>query len=225
MLCAERLIQLSFPMSVESPVPPAIRPLEVTPRYQIRNGGDANVYRLAFDNHSNTHVDAPAHVVEGGLCIEDFTWRDLIYLHPAIIDLSLPDEAVVQPEDLAPHLPVLREADILLVRFGYGRVRREQPERYINRCPGFGVAAAEYLRAHLPALRAIGLDVPSLACIAHLSETMGAHHVLLQGAERRFLIIEDMDLEADLGGLVQVLVVPWLVTGVDSVPCAVLGLL
>ena len=73
--------------------------------------------------------------------------------------------------------------------------------------------------------RAIGMDVPSAACIAHLTETMACHNELLGGRGRRFLIVEDMDLEKDLGGLVEVRLWPWLVHDMDSGPCAAVGII
>ncbi len=222
---ARRMILLSFPMSPDSPVPPAIMPMQITPRYQVSSGDDANVYRVSFDNHSNTHVDAPAHVVEGGLRIMEFTLADFVFMRPVVLDLSLPDATIIAPEHLRPHRERLREADILLLRLGYGPVRQREPQRYLARCPGFGVAGAEYLRQELPGLRAVGMDVPSFACIEHLAQTMQAHNVVLEGTGRRFLLIEDMDLDKDLSALSQVLLVPWLMDGVDSTPCTVLGMI
>jgi hypothetical protein len=48
---------------------------------------------------------------------------------------------------------------------------------------------------------------------------------LLGGAGRRFLIVEDMDLDHDLKGLVEVRLNPWLVRGMDSGPCSIVGVL
>jgi len=225
MLDAQRIILLSFPMSPASPVPPAIMPMQITPRYQLAAGDDANVYRVSFDNHSNTHVDAPAHVVKDGLCIAEFTFADFVFVRPVVLDLPLPDATIIEPEHLEPHLARLRDADILLLRLGYGPVRRREPKRYLAKCPGFGKAGAEYLRQELPHLRAVGMDVPSFVCIEYLAQTMAAHHVVLEGRGRRFLLIEDMDLDKDLSDLSQVLLVPWLIAGVDSAPCTVLGVL
>ena len=69
------------------------------------------------------------------------------------------------------------------------------------------------------------MDVPSVACIAALEQTMAAHHELLAGPGRRFLIIEDMHLEHDLTSLRQVRLCPWRVRGMDSGPCSVIGTL
>ena len=91
--------------------------------------------------------------------------------------------------------------------------------------PGFGVESARWLRQTCPNLRAMGLDVPSVAVIAYLESTMPAHNELLAGEGRRFLIIEEMNLDQDLTELVEVRLNPWLVQGMDSGPCSIVGVL
>lgn len=71
----------------------------------------------------------------------------------------------------------------------------------------------------------MGMDVPSVACIAYLDETMACHNELLGGEGRRFLIIEDMKLDQDLAGQCEVRMSPWLVQGMDSGPCSIVGVL
>jgi len=88
-----------------------------------------------------------------------------------VIDLNLNDCQVVQPVDLARFMPEAKEADLLLCRFGYGKIRKTDPARYSAKCPGFGVASAQYTLEQLPNLRALGMDVPSLACIEHLDQS------------------------------------------------------
>jgi arylformamidase len=219
---AVEILSLGYPITLHDPNPPAIPPPEITPLYSVAADG-ANVFILKIALHSGTHVDAPAHVVEGGVRITEFSPAELIFTHPVVVDLKLDDDQIVAPEHLRPAIEAGREADLLLLRFGYGPARRGEPQRYRERCPGLGVPGAEYLRAGLPQLRALGMDVPSLACIAHLEQTMSAHNVLLDGEGRRFLIIEDMNLEQELGGLQRVILAPWQVAGVDSTPCTVIG--
>ena len=54
---------------------------------------------------------------------------------------------------------------------------------------------------------------------------MPAHNELLAGDGRRFLIVEEMSLDHDLGRLVEVRINPWLVQGMDSGPCSIVGVL
>ena len=219
----EQYIFLSYAISVDAPNPPAIPAVEITPLYSLAKGDKANVSVLRLANHTGTHVDAPAHVISGGLKISQFAPSELLFERPMVIDLRLSDGKIVQPADLEPHIHRVKDADLLLFRFGYGAVRRNQPARYSGKCPGFGIASAEFLRANLPNLRAMGMDVPSLACIEHLDETMAAHNVLLDGAGRRFLIIEDMNLDRDLSGLSAIWTMPWLIAEIDSAPCTVVA--
>lgn len=213
---------LSFPLNINDPRPPAIPAPELSPLLTIEKDGAA-VQILRVASHTGTHVDAPRHVVSDGLSLSAFTPDEFLFTKPAVVNLSMDDTGIVTPEDLSPWKPVIRDADIILCRFGRGDIRRTDPVRFSTRCPGFGTAAATWLREKCRPLRAIGMDVPSLACIASLEETMAAHEILLGGAGRRFLVIEDMNLAPDLTGLYAIRICPWLVTDMDSGPCSVIG--
>jgi kynurenine formamidase len=188
------MIWLSFPLDVNGPRPPAIPAPSLEPLYTIEKDG-ATVQILRVASHTGTHVDAPAHVIAGGLALADFRPEEFVFTRPAVMDLTLPLEAVLMPEQMEPFLPAAKQADMLLVRFGLGALRRDDPARFCTACPGFGVEAARSLRQQCPRLRCLGLDAPSLACIAQLERTMASHNELLGGPGRRFLVVEDMDLD------------------------------
>lgn len=218
-----KLVWLSYPLGINDPRPPAIPAPEITNLYTVdADGAAVQIIRVA--SHTGTHIDTPAHVIKGGVEITEYSPEEFVFTEPVIIDLRIPDAGIVQPYDLAPFLETLRSADIALFRFGYGRIRRDDPQRFSLRSPGFGVESAQWLRDNLPNLRAVGMDVPSLACIAYLDATMAAHNMLLEGAGCRFLVIEDMRLDDDLSNLAEVRINPWLVTGMDSGPCSVVGI-
>jgi kynurenine formamidase len=216
---------LGYPITIDSPNPPAIPAVEISPLYRLAQSDTADVSLIKLASHTGTHLDVPAHVVEGGFTLSEFGPEEFVFDKPVVLDFQLGDCELVEPRHLEPILDPARDADLLLCRFGYGPVRRTDPARYSSKCPGFGVASAEYLLENLPNLRAIGMDVPSLACIEHLDETMAAHNALLGGEGRRFLVIEDMNLEHDLTNLTSVWVAPLLVAGLDGAPCTVIGIL
>ncbi len=217
---SKEYVFLSFPLSKQTPTPPAIPRVELTPFLTIEKD-DANVTMMRFTSHTGTHLDVPQHVVKDGYSLSDFTAGDFVYSHPVVIDLPMEDTAVVQPEDLEPFVEAGQEADLLIFRFGYGVVRAEEPERYTTKSPGFGIESARFLLESFPKMRALGMDVPSLACIEFLDETMSAHNVLLEGKDRRFIVVEDMKLDQDLSSLSQVIVSPLRVEGIDGCPCTV----
>jgi kynurenine formamidase len=87
------------------------------------------------------------------------------------------------------------------------------------------VHGASYLAGHFPRLRAIGLDTISLASMQHLEEGLEAHRILFRGDGRRFLIIEDMNLDFDLSQLRRVIALPLFIEGIDSSLCTVMGVI
>jgi arylformamidase len=217
-----RYIWLSFPLDINGPRPPAIPAPKLKPLYTVEKD-DASVQILEVASHTGTHVDAPQHVSEMGLSILEFSPEEFIFTKPVVIDLQLGDTEIVKAQHLQDYKTQLVKADLALFRFGCGQIRRTDPKRFSTQCPGFGVESARWLRENCPKLRAAGMDVPSLACIASLDKTMASHNELLEGKGRRFLVIEDMNLEADLTGLCEVRINPWLVKGMDSGPCSIIG--
>ncbi len=217
-----KYLQLSHPLGLTDPRPPAIPAPQLSDLYTVAADG-ANVQILRLASHTGTHLDSPRHVIDDGVRITEYRPEELIFTRIEVVDLQLADAENVQPIHLEPHAPGLQRADLALFRFGYAHVRREDPDRFSLRCPGFCVESARWLRETCPQLRAMGMDVPSVSTIAHLEETMAAHNELLSGEGRRFLIIEDMKLDENLQDLSEVRVSPWLVLGMDSGPCTILG--
>jgi len=216
-------VLLSYPLGMADPRPPAIPAPSLETFMSIRAGDGANGQILKVANHTGTHVDAPAHVIDGGATIHDFPLSELIYTRIVFIPLQKPDSGIVMPEDLRPFQNPLSTAEMALFDFGFGPVRRSDPRRYSLNSPGFGVLAAEWIRDHCPNLRALGMDVPSFSVIALIDETMEAHGVVLGQRNRRIILIEDMKLEHAPRDLREVRVNPWLVEGMDSAPCTVIG--
>jgi arylformamidase len=214
---------LSHPLSTDTPTPPAIPRIELSPLLSLDRGDSANVTFLKMATHTGTHVDAPSHVVPGGTTLSDFRADELVFERPTIFDLPLGDGILVMPSHLKDATRGHSEADLVIFRFGYGKVRASDPSRFSAQCPGFGVESAEFLLSEFPRMRALGMDVPSLSCIRYLDTTMKAHDVLLGGKGRRFIVIEDMHLDQDLGGLEQVIVAPLRLRGSDGGPATILG--
>ncbi len=222
---ASHCVFLSYPLSPQTPTPPAIPRIELAPFMSLERGDDANVTLVKVMTHTGTHVDAPRHVVSDGLSVSDFRPEELVFRRPRVFDLPLRDDTLVMPSDLEGCADRGEDADLVLFRFGYGAVRASDPERYARHCPGFGIESARFLLRSFPRMRALGMDVPSLACVSFLERTMRAHNVLLEGASRRFWVIEDMDLGGNLERLATVIVAPWWIAGADGGPATILGFL
>jgi arylformamidase len=217
-------VELSYRLSANAPLPPGVPRMQVQHHYSIERGDVSNLFVLQLSNHSGTHIDAPWHFVASGLRICDFRLEEFVFERPLCIDVALGDGQLLEPAHFAPHAESLGQADLLLVRTGYSCVRRDSPERYALHSPGMSVRGASYLVEHFSGLRAIGLDTISLAAMQQLEEGLEAHRILFRGEGRRFLIIEDMNLDFDLSQLRRVMAVPLFIEGVDSSPCTVIGI-
>ena len=67
------------------------------------------------------------------------------------------------PEDLIPHREDVKDADLLLIRTGFSKYRREKPDLYENNGPAVSSRLARYLQDNMSHLKALALDFVSLA--------------------------------------------------------------
>ena len=73
-----QIYDVSVPLSAATPTYPGDPGIEITDWLTLANGDAANVSLLHFGVHSGTHVDAPAHFIEGGAKVESLQLESLI---------------------------------------------------------------------------------------------------------------------------------------------------
>jgi kynurenine formamidase len=144
--------------------------------------------KLTFMEHIGTHMDAPAHAVDGGQFIDELGFEQLVA--PAF-KLDLRDRCGgsadydVSAQDIArferDHGPIA-EGSIVLLHTGWD-VRYVSPDRYIEvaddgswHWPGLGADAAEMLADRR--VRGVGIDSIGLDG-GHVAMTLAAHRVVL----------------------------------------------
>lgn len=167
-----RVVDLTYPLTPEFPLYPVYDPVRVAEKFRFATDG-FNVSSWAFDEHSGTHVDAPAHF-GGQATVERIVPEELI-LPAVVIDVSERVEhdhdTMVVPDDLLDwerrHGP-MPERFALLARTGWA-ARVHDPAAYLNaddsgtmHAPGFSPELTEFLKDERPGARAIGLDTASL---------------------------------------------------------------
>ena len=212
---------LSYPLDIDSPRPPAIPQGSLEEFLNIKSD-DASVQKLSVYSHTGTHLDTSAHVFEDGVHITDFQPCELVFDKIGIIDMTLPENYVVEKSDLEKYCDVLAKNEFIIFNFNLYSKRLKDAESYIYKSPGFSVEAGKYL-ARYKNIKGIGMDAPSAASIFKLDETMSVHNELLKSNNGRFIIIEEMKLENNEKRPKKLTVVPWLVKGMHSGPCVVIG--
>jgi kynurenine formamidase len=167
-----RVLDLTYPLTVDFPLFPVYDPVRVAEKFTCERDGFC-VNSWAFDEHSGTHVDAPAHF--GGEATVERIAPDELLLAAAVIDIServsSDHDAMLTPDDVIAW--ERRHGELpgrcaVLVRTGWGS-RVHDPVAYLNadasgtmHAPGFGPEATEFLKHERPGVRAIGLDTASL---------------------------------------------------------------
>ncbi len=130
---------------------------------------------ITSDFHVGTHIDAPLHMVEGGLCIDQLPIEQFFGL-AQVLDIA--GKSVVEVADLAPLNFV--QCDILLFHTGMDKYFGEPC--YFDQHPVLSEQAAQFL-AHSP-VKIVGFDCPSPD-----RKPFNVHRILL-GA--KVLIIENL---------------------------------
>jgi arylformamidase len=193
----------------------------------ISKGDVCNQYLIKLLNHTGSHLDAPNHFVDPGLQIVEVPLENFFYRKPCLIDLPKIEDELITAADLKPYAGQISRAELLLVRTGFGKYRRANPEKYGKSNPGFAESAAVYLLEVAPDLKAIGMDLPSACSAAHSDTGIKFHQIILGGNDRagrdRFImVLEDLNL-AGINQLEEVWAVPLFIEGVDSAPCTVIA--
>jgi arylformamidase len=217
-------VRLSHVLDEHQPNWPDSPGLSVEPVQRIANGDNANTNVLHMYTHYGTHVDVPWHFLADGPRLDHYGLEQFVYERPAVVDLPLGPDQLVQPADLARLAPDIARADAIVIRSGFEAHRDEIG--YQQHGPGFSAAAARHLREHHPDVKAILLDWLSLCALQCVDEGMEAHRTLLRpdAAGRVCLIFEDVKVSA-LAGQVpkRILALPLFIRDLDGSPCTVVA--
>jgi kynurenine formamidase len=137
--------------------------------------------KITFYSHTGTHIDAPAHLLEGGRTLDSFPLDH--FQGRAVLFSVEPGLKEIGPECFEAWRERLRGADYLLIRSGWDRYWGE--ERYFSAYPVLSAEAASWLAEW--GLKGIGLDMISIdGADAH---DLPVHRILLK---RDICIIENL---------------------------------
>lgn len=187
----------------------------------IEMGDSANVFRITFENHWGTHVDAPNHFFCHGAKICQYPASFWIFDSPQIISVELKPAEVI---GYGKWLDVLaKNTDLLLFRSNWSEFRKSTT--YYTDNPGLSPEIGFYLRKHYPSLRAIGIDWISISSYCHREVGRQAHRAFLDpdGEGKPIILIEDMNIPTHTTSLREVRVFPLIIEGIDSAPCTIIG--
>ena len=73
-----KIYDVTVPLSEQTPVYEGDPAVQIEAAHQIAKGDAANVSRLCFGAHTATHVDAPAHFIEGARRVDQLEFDKLL---------------------------------------------------------------------------------------------------------------------------------------------------
>lgn len=216
-------IRLSYDLSEKTPCPDGLWPVQIEHNHDMGKGKISNVFTLTLCNHVGTHIDGPNHFGRTKKKLNEFDLDRFIFDRPFVLDIPKEDNGLVAAEDLVPFKDQINQCDILLMRTGFAKVRKDNLKRYAENNPGFTESAARFIVDQCPDLCVLAMDSLSFAGMQNLNEGIKAHQVLLDECQRDIFLIEDIHLDFDFSNLEQIIVAPLFCEKVDSAPCTILA--
>lgn len=191
----------------------------ITPDKSIESGDRNNTLTIKMNNHIGTHIDFPNHCISDGKTINDFPPDWFVFDKIFICDIPLDVGVCIDDKMLEQHGCMGNDAEMLILRTGYGRFYNDRKYWYDN--PGLSPKAAKYIKNSFPKLRALGVDFISINAYSYKEDGRKAHIELMKNDE--IAIIEDMDLSSLTEHVKRIVVAPLLIYKADGAPCNVMA--
>ncbi len=174
-------IDLTHLITPDMPVFPGAEPPVIRQESTINKDGFREKY-ISINSHTGTHIDAPAHMNEGGRTLdsypaETFHGSACVYVH------SNESGCKITVKQLEPLESCLKRADFLLLATGWDRYWGTK--EYFGEFPVLDERAATWLRQF--SLKGLGMDVASADSIR--SKEFVIHKILFA---ENMVIIENL---------------------------------
>jgi arylformamidase len=227
---AHSTIYLSHVLSDQSPGFGGVSAFAKERVRKISDGSSSNSETWTLSNHIGTHIDAPRHFSDDGVCIDHFSADDWVFKRTLLLEIPLGAGQLLSEDQLAEALshadsPISSPAnfmiDLLLIKTGFEKYRGR--DLYWSANPGVAADVGSLLRQQFPSVRAIGFDFLSLTSAHHREVGREAHRAFLDPsrAGKPVLIIEDMHLQYLDHSPQEVVVAPMRVQNSDGAPVTV----
>jgi arylformamidase len=192
-----QIYDVSVPLSVATPTYPGDPGIEIEDWRTLAKGDAANVSFVHFGAHSGTHVDAPAHFIEGGAKVESLSLESLIGAAEVV---EVPDAVRVIDEDFVATNCGRNHERVLF--------KTRNSAFWSNPQQGFRadytyLAAGAARKLVQSGIKLVGIDYLSVE--EFKSDKFETHHALLSNG---VVILEGLDLREVVAGSYELICLP-----------------
>ena len=197
-----QIYDVSVPLSTATPTYPGDPGIEIKAWLTLAGGDAANVSLLHFGAHSGTHVDAPAHFIQGGSRVDSLPLERLI--GPAEV-VEVPNDVKVIDEQFIV-ANCVRDSQRILFKTRNSSFWHDMEDgfradyTFIN--PGAALRLVEL------GVKLVGIDYLSVEQFK--SEKFETHHTLLS---KGVVILEGLDLREVVAGSYELICLPLKIVG------------
>lgn len=177
-----KVIDLSHAIRVQMPVFPGTEPPLLETANTLQKDGFAEK-KITMYSHTGTHMDAPAHMLEGGKTLDDYGAAFFIG-KAVLIDCRALVSKEIGLSFLRKFREQIAEASFIIFRTGWDKYWGQ--EKYFCDYPTLSTKAVSWL-TEFNDLRGIGVDTISVDPID--SEKFPVHHFLF---DRSLIILENL---------------------------------
>jgi arylformamidase len=182
-----KLIDLSHPLFDSMPVYPGSESPLFEAVATVGHEGYAEK-RMTLFSHTGTHLDAPSHLLSGGLSLDRLS-VDHFAGSASVLDFSSHSGRSIEVDDLEPYRYLIKDNDFILIHTGWSRYWGL--ESYYTGFPVLSGNAADWICSF--DLKGLGVDAVSVDPLQ--APGLPVHRRLL---ERRMILVENLNRLQDL---------------------------
>jgi arylformamidase len=196
------IYDITVPISTRTPTYPGDPPIVIEPAAAISAGDPANVTRLDFGTHTATHVDAPAHFIEGARKADSLP-LDVLIGEARVVEFP-PDVRAITADHVA--ALDLGQVERVLFRTCNSAFWGDLESGFRT---DFTYIEPDAARALVGGgVRLVGIDYLSVERFK--SDRFETHKILLS---HNVVIVEGLDLRGIKGGLYELICLPLKISG------------
>jgi arylformamidase len=202
------LYDISVTTSSSMAIWPGDPPVVIEQAATIAENGYA-VSRLSFGSHTGTHLDAPRHMIAGGLSADRVPLETLIGT-ALVFEVEPEDGVAIHASDLVA-LGIPRDTTRLLLKTRNSDLWDTGPQTFEQHYVALTKRAAYWIADR--GVKLLGFDY--LSVDPYVSDDAPAHHELLSAG---VVILEGLNLSAVTAGVYQLVALPLKTAAADGAP-------